>query len=193
MQHSLDIKLIIGSKFTLNQQLDVLLLCPTRQAYAELCRIITNARRRGDKGQYQLAEWDLMRVKHCLLIWLPQGKSHDEEWANWLRRHHPTRCWLGYQRHLTDSDRDYKQHCTTLAEQFSLPITACGGVLMHNATRQPLQHVLTAIREGQPVHQLGYNLISNTEQSLRSISKLKRLFDTQWLAQSVTICRSVSI
>ena len=58
--HNLNIKLIIGSMFWLNDECQVVLLCPNREAYAELCRIITNARRRTEKGQYQLAEWDLM-------------------------------------------------------------------------------------------------------------------------------------
>jgi error-prone DNA polymerase len=39
--HQLSIKLIIGSMFWLNSTLQLVLLCPHRQAYAELCRIIT--------------------------------------------------------------------------------------------------------------------------------------------------------
>lgn len=56
------LSLIIGSRFRL-QALDVVLLCPTQAAYQELCRIITNARRRSHKGDYQLSEWDLMSVR----------------------------------------------------------------------------------------------------------------------------------
>src|SRR5690625_1510270 len=44
-QEQLPIKLIIGSLFRLGEQLEVVLLCPNRQAYAELCRVISNARR----------------------------------------------------------------------------------------------------------------------------------------------------
>src|SRR5690554_2623530 len=57
-QEQLPIKLIVGSLFRLQQQLELLLLCPNRQAYAELCRVITNARCRAEKGHYQLTEWD---------------------------------------------------------------------------------------------------------------------------------------
>ena len=71
-QQQLPLKLIIGSYFQL-PGLSLVLLCPDRQAYAELCRIITNARRRAEKGHYQLEEWDLRSSKHCLALWLPQA------------------------------------------------------------------------------------------------------------------------
>ena len=77
--HKLDIKLIVGSYFQLDETLKFVLLCPDRQAYAELCRVITNARRRSPKGEYSLAQWDLKTVKKCLMIWLPSGDmDHDQ-------------------------------------------------------------------------------------------------------------------
>ena len=70
----LNIKLIVGSYFQL-EQLKLVLLCPNKAAYSELCRIITNARRRSAKGEYCLTEWDLMSVKHCFVLWLPSGED----------------------------------------------------------------------------------------------------------------------
>ena len=186
-QHQLAIKLIIGSMFWLNQECQVVLLCPNREAYAELCRIITNARRRSEKGQYQLSEWDLMSVKHCLLLWLPSDKPSDRKWGQWLSQHHNHRLWLGVQRHLDAKDKAYLQHCERLAQELSLPITACGGVLMHTATRLPLQHVLTAIKHGNSVDYMGADLLTNTERTLRSKDKLAKLFKPEWLDESVRI------
>ncbi len=68
-------RLIVGSRLRLPPGLDLVLLCPTRQAYAELCRIISNARRRSPKGQYQLEKWDLKSVQHGLLLWLRRQSS----------------------------------------------------------------------------------------------------------------------
>ena len=186
-QHQLAIKLIIGSMFWLNQECQVVLLCPNREAYAELCRIITNARRRSEKGQYQLSEWDLMSIKHCLLLWLPSDKPSDRKWGQWLAQHHNHRLWLGVQRHLDAKDKAYLQHCERLAQELSLPITACGGVLMHTATRLPLQHVLTAIKHGNSVDHMGADLLTNTERTLRSKDKLAKLFKPEWLDESVRI------
>ncbi|MCW8334706.1 error-prone DNA polymerase [Vibrio paucivorans] len=182
--HQLAIKLIVGSMFWLNGECQVVLLCPNRQAYAELCRIITNARRRSPKGEYQLSEWDLMSIKHCLVLWLPCHTSHDQHWGNWLSQHHAHRLWIGLQRHLNADDKEYTQHCESLSLEYSIPITACGGVLMHTATRLPLQHTLTAIKQGKSVDAIGQHMLSNTERTLRSKKKLSKLFKPAWLAET---------
>ncbi|WCP66167.1 error-prone DNA polymerase [Vibrio tubiashii] len=186
-KHELNIELIVGSMFWLNQECQVVLLCPNREAYAELCRIITNARRRSEKGSYQLSEWDLMSAKHCLILWLPSHTSSDHKWGNWLAQHHQHRLWLGIQRHLKSDDKQYLEHCEQLAQEIQLPISACGGVLMHTATRLPLQHTLTAIQSGCSVNELGDQRLTNTERSLRSPEKLAKLFKPEWLQESVNI------
>lgn len=187
---ALGIKLIIGSYFVLEQSLQLILLCPHKGAYSELCRVITNARRRTEKGEYDLAEWDLRSCQHCLAIWLPQGKpEQDTKWAGWLTRHFKQRLWLGIQRHLGANEADYIQHCKQLAALHHIAITACGGILMHESERLPLQHVVTAIREGTPVHQLGRKLLGNAERTLRPLKKLQSLYPDAWLKASVDIAR----
>jgi len=186
-EHSLAIKLIVGSMFWLNDELQFVLLCPNRQAYAELCRVITNARRRSEKGHYNLQEWDVISLKHCFIIWLPTGQASDAHWGHWLNKYHQGRLWLGMQRRLLNNDQQYIQHNLLLAQQMALPITACGGVLFHNANRLALQHTLTAIRMGKPISELGYERLVNAERSLRSIVKLSKLFEQQWLIESLNI------
>ncbi|GHG01471.1 error-prone DNA polymerase [Thalassotalea marina] len=186
-EHELAIKLIVGSMFWLNDELQVILLCPHRKAYAELCRVITNARRRSEKGDYALQEWDLMSVKHCFVIWLPTGNVSDEHWGLWLTKYHRPRLWLGMQRRLLHNDQTYIQHNVALAKQFELPICACGGVLFHHANRLELQHTLTAIKAGVPIADLGHQRLSNAERTLRSTTKLSKLFKHEWLMQACYI------
>lgn len=188
-ERKLGIKQIVGSMFWLNQECQVVLLCPNRQAYAELCRIITNARRRSEKGSYQLSEWDLMSARHCFVLWLPADEDRNAYWGNWLKQYHQGRLWVAVQRHLGANDHNYIAHCQELARQLSLPITACGGVLMHTATRLPLQHVLTAIKYNQSVENIQAHLICNTERALRSKTKLAKIFPTEWLEESVRIAQ----
>lgn len=204
-KYDLSIKLIVGSYFKFQDSLELILLCPHQEAYSELCRIITNARRRSEKGQYHLEQWDLKSCKHCLVIWLPQKpqthsrstqlstthQSHkiNEEWALWLKKHYKQRLWIGVQRHLNANEHCYIKHCETLAQQHQIPITACGGVLIHENERLPLQHVVTSIREGAPIAKLGRKLLSNAERSLRSIDKLKSLYPQEWLQTSTNIAR----
>ncbi|GAL25377.1 DNA polymerase III alpha subunit [Vibrio variabilis] len=186
-QHGLSIKQIVGSMFWLNSECQFLLLCPSREAYAELCRIITNARRRCEKGEYQLSEWDVMSLRHCLVIWLPCGNEHDLRWGRWLEQYHGHRLWIGLQRHLTSQEHRYISHCESLSIELQRPITACGGVLMHTATRLPLQHTLTAIKLNTSIDKVCGHLLANTERSLRPKTKLEKLYREEWLAESVYI------
>ncbi|OEF05937.1 error-prone DNA polymerase [Vibrio crassostreae] len=183
-QHKLSLKQIVGSMFWLNEECQVILICPNRQAYAELCRIITNARRRSSKGHYQLSEWDIMSAKHCFILWLPQQKNEDAHWGQWLSQHHSGRLWIGLQRHLKQTDQQYTDYCVELSQHHQLPITACGGVLMHNANRLPLQHSLTAIKYQKPITEVGSHLLANAERCLRSINKLSHIFKAEWLEES---------
>jgi len=187
-ENELNIKLIIGSLFRFDEELELLLLCPDRVAYAELCRIITNARRRAPKGEYQLNKWDLRGVKHCLAIWLPNGDQEiDSYWGAWLKKHYKNKVWLGYQRHLLANEHHYLKHVQQLSADHQITICACGGVLMHHQQRLPLQHALTAIRKGKPVSVLGRQLLPNSERYLRPVNKLCTLYKSLWLEETLTI------
>lgn len=188
-EQQLTIQLIVGSLFQLDDELTVVLLCPNRLAYAELSRVISNARRRSAKGEYQLAQWDLRSLKHCLILWLPKGNERDQHWGQWLSQCHPERVWLAVQRPLQARDKHYLDHCRQLSRLFQLPITACGAVLMHSPARLTLQHTLTAIRLGVSVAEAGFALASNAERSLRPRQKLAHLFPEAWLQESVAIAQ----
>lgn len=185
--NSLNIKLIVGSYFKMADELELVLLSPTRKAYAELCRIITNARRRAEKGQYVLSEWDLMSAKQCLIIWLPMLQDSDAHWAQWLNKHHQSRLWIGMRRYLDSSDKERLQHCQSLAQQYGIPLTACGGVLMSNAENLPLQHAMTAIRLNTGIEDVKGSLLTNAERTLRSKVKLQKLFAPELLDESINI------
>ncbi|MBL4631887.1 MAG: error-prone DNA polymerase [Paraglaciecola sp.] len=187
-EHALNIKLIIGSLFRFDDQLELVLLCPDRLAYAELCRIITNARKRAPKGEYQLSKWDLRGVKYCLAIWLPNGdKAIDRYWGGWLKKHYKNKVWLGYQRHLLANEHRHLNHLEQLSNDHQIAICACGGVLMHHQQRLPLQHALTAIRKGKSISVLGRQLLPNSERYLRPIRKLSSLYKSSWLEETLKI------
>ncbi len=189
-QHNLSLRLIIGTLVVIPDELSLLLLCPCREAYSELCRVISNARGRAEKGQYRLHPWDIKSLRHCLVIWLPQGQEQvDQYWGKWLCNHQRARLWLGLSRYLQVNEQDYHQHCLALCAQFQLTLTACGGVLMHSSERLALQHTLTAIRQGKTVDTLGRELLVNAERSLRSLDKLTRLFSQQALLETLSIAR----
>ncbi|MFY8274161.1 error-prone DNA polymerase [Pseudoalteromonas sp. SSDWG2] len=189
----LPLKLIVGSYFKY-EQLELVVLCPSKSAYSQLCRVITNARRRCEKGQYQLDEWDLKTLKGCILIWLVHGQNDDakvadEHWGPWLKRHYGDQLYLGVRRELSSFEPEQLAYVRALSERLQITEVALGAVLMHTPERLPLQHVLSAIKQGQTVASLGQHLLANAERSLRPISKLNKLFSPQQLATTEYIAK----
>ena len=167
--------LIVGSLLQIGENCRLVALVRDRQAYAELSGLITLARRRSPKGQYQLRMEDLrFRLKHCLIIWLPEaGHPPQTGLAAELKRSFGDRLWLGLSRHLGDAESEHWQIVNRLADEFQLRRVACGQVEMHHRERQPLHDVLAAIRLGMPVQQLGHERRANAEASLRALDELE--------------------
>ncbi len=190
-KEDLNIKLIVGSQFEYQNNIQLTLLCPNRKAYAELCRIITNARRRCDKGEYELNLWDLKSIRECIILWHASGDFNKDEtnltWLKGLNKFIPKKLYIGMTRKLTNREHCYIHNCEEIAKRHQLPIVACGQVLMHCITRLPLQHVLTAIKQGTQVNNIGRKALTNAEQSLRPISKLQTLYKKQYLDISLEI------
>ena len=184
----LPVKLITGSYFEFSESLRFILICPDRTAYAELCRIITNARRRAKKGEYQLAEWDIRSVRHCQIIWLPDlNQEQNQHWGEWLARYHASRCWIGAQRLLNDTDTALFSIYKQLNNTYSFPVLACTGALFHHPERLPLQQVMHAIRDNTQVNKLGVSAEQNAERSLRPIKKITKLYPADWIANAVKL------
>lgn len=187
-EQQLPLKLIVGSYFRFGQHLELLLLCPSRTAYAELCRIITNCRRRATKGSYQLELWDLKRSQHCLAIWLPSYHAQpDKRYLQLLRKYFNNRLWLGIRRLLQFDDAHQRAYEQQLIADYALQAVAVGAVLMHQAEQLALLDTITAIRLGCTVQQLGEQAQRNRERCLRSLPKLEQLYDVSLLQQSVAI------
>ena len=184
--HHLPIKLIVGSLFRIQSQ-TLVLLCPNRQAYSECCRIISNARRRAEKGQYELTQWDLKTIKHCFCLWLPSENlpsKDNEEWGRWLLKHYKDRLFLCVKRWLTANEDSYLMMCESLADTLQLDIVATSFARMHEPTRLPLLQCLQAINTGCTVSELGRETLANAEACLRPIEKLTSLFPDTWLSNA---------
>ncbi len=187
-KRNLDIKLIIGSRFLYNESIDLVLLCPNRKAYAELCRVITNCRKRCRKGNYELTRWDLSSIKQCFVVWLPHiqlNSTHQQ--ASYLKKEFGERLFLGVSRLLQAEDSKNIHLCHELSSNYDIPRVACGNILMHDKSRLPLQQTLTAIKNNCGVDQLGHLAQANSEASLRPLSTLQKLFSKSELETSIEI------
>lgn len=187
-RHKLKLKLIVGAEFSVNEQLKIVLLCPSRQAYAELCTLITEARRRCDKGHYQLFSNDLIPLKHCLLLWFPTGQyRQDSQTGRWLKSHLNVPMWLACERLLAHDAQQHLACCHKLADKLNFSTLCSSDVHMHEQNRQPLQDILTAIRLGTTVQSAGFALYSNSERYLRPREKLAKLYPKAQLEQTLEV------
>tara|TARA_R110002110_G_scaffold362241_1_gene571959 strand:+ start:11784 stop:14879 length:3096 start_codon:yes stop_codon:yes gene_type:complete len=183
------LQLIIGSEFTLVEGLKLVALAPTREAYSELSGLISLARRRSPKGQYEANLRDVIfHLKRCLLLWLPQdASSSNRAWGLQLKRLCKQRVWLGVN-HLLGNDAFTRYLALQqMATELGLPMVACGDVQMHHAARKPLHDTLTALRYNTSIERLGQRRLGNSQRHLRSIRQLQRLYPQTLLDETQRI------
>lgn len=188
-----DIKLIIGSRFLLSNGITVIALAPTRTAYAELSGFITLARRRADKGDYEAHLEDLrFRLQHCLLIWLCEPITDDNEQAiqahaDYLTRAFKERLWIGINHQLHSGEQQHFERWQQLGTQWGIPLVAAGIASMHSSKRKMLLDCVTAIRLNTPIHQLGTQTRANSEAYLKTLGQLERLYPPALLQETERI------
>lgn len=187
----LDFKLIVGSRFTLSNGMRLVVIAPTRTAYAELSGFITLARRRASKGEYEAHFEDLrFRLQHCLIIWLGQLGSdivEPETIVDQLHSAFKDRLWIGIDHQLWGGEQEVFPRWLALSRKKNIPLVACGHALMHSKERKPLQDVLTAIRHNSSIDELGTRLEPNAEAYLKSLDQLTRLYPHALLNETCVI------
>jgi error-prone DNA polymerase len=186
---ALGIQLIVGSELMLEEGIRLLALVPSRAAYSELSGLISMARRRSPKGEYRVALRDVIfHLKRCLLIWLPQDSDESTRaYGLQLRRLCRDRLWLGVSHMLGNDEVRRYLELQGLARELDIPMVACGDVRMHVASRKPLHDVFTALHHNTSIAQLGRRRLGNSQQHLRALSKLQRLYPPALLDESLHI------
>lgn len=194
------VKLITGSWFELDDAPTgsaiprFILLAKDRQGYGQLCKLITTGRRRAEKGQYQLFTRDIEthEVDHCFCLWLPPTRenatfSETSTCGEWLLRLFEQRLRVAASRTLEVGEEQQLARIRELADHLRCPVVATGEVHMHSRDRQPLQDVLTALRNHRTLENAGHCLFQNGERYLRPLPVLQKLFPENWLRETVRI------
>jgi error-prone DNA polymerase len=192
----LPLKLIVGSELTCADGLKVVVLAEDRDAYAALCRLISRARRAAPKGEYLVGREDLADClrDNGLVLWLPslteQGTEADT--GRWLQERFAGRLWVAVELLNVGNDRRRLRRARALGDELAVPLVAAGNVHMHCRGRRMLQDTLTAIRRKAPLGELGLELHSNAERSLRPISELVRRYPAELLNETLEIVERVN-
>ena len=172
-------RLIIGCRLVLrDSSVDWIALPQDRAAYTRLTRLLTHGKRRAEKGACHLDRSDMMSgCKGMILIALPQkGMSAALRDIGQMRRQFPGDVFLGAVPRYDGSDQGYLATCARAAAHTRAPMVAVGDVLMHRAARKQLADVLTCMREGGRIDQLGRRALPNAERRLKGRADMARLF-----------------
>ncbi|MFQ6557550.1 error-prone DNA polymerase [Pseudomonas sp. Lb2C1-1] len=185
----LELQLIVGSEIQVENGPKLVLLVEDLEGYQALCRLITRARRRSEKGHYRIVREDFDQpLPGLLALWIAEGKDAEEH-GRWLQSIFAGRLWLTVQLHCAQDDRRRLADSLALAERLDLPVVASGDVHMHARGRRALQDTMTAIRHHVTVAEAGQRLHPNGERHLRSRKDLADLYPQALLDETLNIAR----
>ncbi|NDK39113.1 error-prone DNA polymerase [Pseudoxanthomonas gei] len=187
------LKLVVGSEFTLEDGLRLVLLVETLAGYTQLCELITLARRAAGKGSYRLTRADVQAQFHntppgVFALWLSACEEKREQGA-WLRTVFDTRAFLAVELHREEDDAARLSSLLALARDLQLQALACGDVHMDVRRQRVLQDTMTAIRHGLPLAECGAHLFRNGERHLRTRRALGNIHPHRLLEASVALAR----
>ncbi|WNN39575.1 error-prone DNA polymerase [Pseudomonas inefficax] len=181
------LRLIVGSEVQLQDGPRLVLLVQDLAGYQNLCALITRARRRAPKGDYQLFRDDLQQHHQGLLALWVADDSGDATPGQWLHGLFGERLWLAVHLHRGSDDTLRLERLRGLAARVGIRAVACGDVHMHVRGRRALQDCMTAIRQHCRVAEAGRFLFANGERHLRSQAQLGELYPADLLAETLAI------
>lgn len=181
------LRLIVGSEVQLQDGPTLVLLVQDLAGYQNLCALITRARRRAQKGDYQLFRDDLQQHHQGLLALWVADDSGDATPGQWLHGLFGERLWLAVHLHRGSDDALRLERLRGLAARVGIRAVACGDVHMHVRGRRALQDCMTAIRQHCLVAEAGRFLFANGERHLRSQAQLGELYPADLLAETLAI------
>jgi len=159
---------------------DVLAYPRDREGWGHLCRMLTEANEAGEKGAPDLGLDGLMAWGDAmsLAVLSPLEPDGDAELTllRRLAKRFGRAVRVAVAPAFDGNDRWRLKQAVALAEAAGLPLMAVGDALYHEPGRRPLQDVVTAIRLGTPVAQVGFELRAHAERHLKPPLEMARLF-----------------
>ena len=172
------LKLIIGAEIKPIDAPPVVLWTTDRASYGRLARLITVGRRRAPKGECELTLDDVAQHSQGLIagIDVQEGRRTKDEGLIEYRDLFGDRCYLLAQLFYGPDDAQWLNQLIQLSQRVRVPLVAAGGVYYHVPSRMVLHQVLTAIRLGTTVDQIGDARFPNAQRHLRSCEEIMTLF-----------------
>jgi error-prone DNA polymerase len=174
------LKVIVGSRLDLVEDISLLCYPQNRSAYGRLCSLLTIGQRRAEKGRCILTLADVTRHQEGMIFIIvpPSGfpDAHFEEQTRQIGAAIKAPLHLAATMLYSGRDRARLNLLAALAYVHKTPLVATNDVLYHHHDRRPLQDVLTCIREKCTIHEAGFRLAANAERHLKPPEEMAHLF-----------------
>jgi len=174
------IKLLVGARLETRDGYSLIAYPTNLDGYKRLSRLLTAGNRRAAKGECDLTFDDLAQYSEGLLaIVLPPRKVDDPAFQERLRalaQLFDDRCYLAGSVLFRGDDAQRLAALDDLAARMKVRLVAVNDVHYHTPERRALQDVVTAIRLGCTVEELGFRRFASAERHLKTPEEMARLF-----------------
>nr|WP_325248886.1 error-prone DNA polymerase [Amylibacter sp.] len=154
-----------------------------RTAWGRLCQMLTQAKGRAGKGECALSFEDILEwgdgLEMLVLptsITYPRGAGGWQQWAEQLTHRFGAAVSLLMAPCYDGQDRARFDRLDALAKRLGMPTVASATPMMHRGSRRRLTDVLTCIREGLLIDDIGHKALSNAERHMRDEAAMLRIF-----------------
>ncbi len=180
------IRIIVGCRLDLLDGPSLLAYPANKEAYAQLCSLLTVGNLRAEKGDCHLYKSDVYQyAKDLKLIAIPPtelNKNFDFD-TLFIGQMHEYRdaftqnLYLAASRAYNGTDSKQLHRLSQLSAKLQVPMVATNDVHYHDPARRQLQDIVTCIREKCTIHTAGFRLHQNAERHLKPIDEMVRLFN----------------
>ena len=172
------VRLVVGCRLDLADNLPVLVYPTDLAAYSRLCRLLSLGKGRAGKGKCDL-EWADLEVHQEGLIAVLLPQAADEACRCQAERLAATfgdRAYLALTLFRRPGDRLRLHALSDLAARAGVATVITNDVLFHEPGRRILQDVVTAIRHNVTIDQLGFRRERHADRHLKPPQEMHRLF-----------------
>ncbi|CDZ31907.1 Error-prone DNA polymerase [Neorhizobium galegae bv. officinalis] len=172
------IKLIVGCRLDLQDRMSVLVYPTDREAYSRLTRLITLGKSRGGKNNCIL-HWDDVITYSAGMIGILVPDLADDTCAVHLRRMSEVfkdRAYLSLCLRRRPNDQLRLHELSNMATRFKVKAVITNDVLFHEPGRRQLQDIVTCIRTGTTIDEVGFERERHADRYLKPPEEMERLF-----------------
>jgi error-prone DNA polymerase len=175
----LGLRFLVGARLDFTNATSLLAFPTNRAAYGRLTQLLTDGKRRAKKGECLLTLDDLFAYGDGQQFIALPPEQPDQAYADHLQalvKRFSGAVSLAAHHHCRGDDDRRILRLGELADRIGVPLVATNDVHYHIAERQPLQDVLTCVREGCTIETAGFRLHANAERHIKSPAEMARLF-----------------